>query len=54
MKITIEHYDQTVSVEIEGNDLTIDEAMDALVKPAISAVYSSYLVNAYFGTGEEG
>lgn len=54
MKITIHLYDNIYSVETPNNDLTLSEAMEELVKPVLSAVYSSSLIEEYFGEDELG
>lgn len=47
MKITVEHYDEKVSIETKHDDLTLDEFMDNLKRIA-SAIYSEKLVNDYW------
>lgn len=47
MKITIEHYDETISIETKYDDLTISEYMDLIKRLSIS-IYSEELVNQFW------
>jgi len=47
MKITVEHYNEKVSIETNHDDLTLDEFMDNLRRIAC-AIYSAKLVEDYW------
>ena len=47
MKITIEHYNEIVTIETKHYDLTLDEFMENLKRIA-SAMYGENLVNCYW------
>ena len=44
MKITVEHYDEKVSIETKQDDITIVDFMD-YIKRIASAIYGENLVN---------
>jgi len=47
MKITVEHYDQKTSIEVERNDLTVDEYMELVRRISVS-IYSESLLKDWF------
>ena len=47
MKITIKHYDEKMSVEINRDDLTFDEYFDLIKRMSIS-IYSEATWNEHF------
>lgn len=53
MKITIEHYDEKVTVETKNDDLTISEVVDHLYGLCIAAGYDKTNVGeAFYDKGE--
>ena len=47
MKITIEHYDEKVSIETKRDDLTFDEFME-IQKRILCAIYNPKTVEKYW------
>ena len=47
MKISIKHYDETLTIETERDDLKFDEFMDLIKRLSIS-MYSEEIVNKYW------
>ena len=47
MKITVEHYDEKVSIETKNDDITLDEFMEYLNRIAL-AIYDSQSVEDYW------
>ena len=48
MKITVEHYDQKISVETDHDDLTFNEFMDLIEKLSYSLGYSVDTIKEWF------
>lgn len=49
MKLTIQHYDKTFSIETDHEDLSFDEMMDDILRPALIATgWSPALWEQYF------
>jgi len=48
MKITIEHYDEKVSIETDHDDLTLDDFMELIRKIAHGIGYGSEAVEEWF------
>jgi len=47
MKITVEYYDEKISIETKDDDITFDEFMD-MQKRIAKAIYSDKLVDDYW------
>lgn len=47
MKITVEHYDEKVSIEVKNDDLTFDEFMEMQKRIAL-AIYDAKTVEDYW------
>lgn len=47
MKITIEHYDEKVSIETKRDDIAFDEFME-YIKRITKSIYSETLVEDYW------
>jgi len=47
MKITVEHYDEKISIELEHNDLSLDDFMGYINRIA-SAIYDPKSVEDYW------
>ena len=52
MKITVEHYDEKVSIERENDDLDFDEFMELVRRVARAAGYSSETIDEWFNREE--
>ena len=48
MKITVEHYDEKVSIERENDDLNFTEFMQLVKKVAHAVGYSDKTIDKYF------
>ena len=48
MKVTVEHYDEKVSIETNHDDLTYEEFMDLIEKISYSLGYGVDTVKAWF------
>ena len=48
MKITVEHYDEKVSIERENDDLSFTEFMELVRKVAHSVGYAAGTVDEWF------
>ena len=48
MKITVEHYDQKISVETDHDDLTFNDFMDLIEKLSYSLGYSVDTIKEWF------
>ena len=48
MKITVEHYDEKVSIERENDDIDFTEFMELVKKVAHGVGYSGETVNEWF------
>ena len=48
MKITVEHYDEKVSIERENDDLSFTEFMELVRKVAHGAGYSGETIEEWF------
>jgi hypothetical protein len=48
MKITVEHYDEKVSIERENDDLDFNEFMQLVRKVAHGVGYSGETINKWF------
>ena len=48
MKITVEHYDEKVSIETEHDDLTLDDFMELVRKIAHGVGYNNEVVEEWF------
>ena len=49
MKITVEHYDETISVAVTGDDLTFDEYLELIRKISVS-IYSEETWNKWLNS----
>jgi hypothetical protein len=47
MKITVEHYDEKVSIEVKNDDITFDEFMEMQKRIAL-AIYNAETVEDYW------
>jgi len=52
MKITVEHYDEKVSIERENDDLDFNEFMGLVRKIAHGVGYADGTINEWFNTKE--
>ena len=48
MKITVEHYDEKVSVETKHDDLTFEDFMELVRKVSHTVGYSATTINEWF------
>lgn len=48
MKITVEHYDEKVSIERENDDVTFDEFMELVRKVAHGVGYADKTIDEWF------
>ena len=48
MKITVEHYDQKISIETDYDDLTYEDFMDLIEKISYSLGYPVDLIKEWF------
>ena len=48
MKITVEHYDEKVSIERENDDINFTEFMELVIKAAHAVGYSNETIDKYF------
>lgn len=48
MKITIEHYDEKVSIERENDDINFSEFMELVRKVAHAVGYADETINEWF------
>ena len=48
MKITVEHYDEKVSIERENDDIDFTEFMDLVKKVAHGVGYADETINEWF------
>ena len=48
MKITLEHYDQIISIEEKHDDLTLDEVMDMLRSLLLGAGFAADSIKKWF------
>jgi hypothetical protein len=48
-RVTIEHYDTKISVEVNRSDVKFEEAWDMLRQAVLAAGFSAEIVNEYFG-----
>ena len=48
MKITVEHYDEKVSIERENDDLDFNEFMELVKKVAHAVGYTDGTINEWF------
>ena len=48
MKITVEHYDETVSIETKHDDLTFDDFMELVRKISHGIGYGSITIEEWF------
>ena len=48
MKITVEHYDEKVSIETKHDDITFDEFMELIRKVAMGVGYPTKSVGEWF------
>ena len=53
MKITVEHYDEKVSIERENDDLNFTEFMELVRKIAHAAGYADRTINEWFNAEEK-
>lgn len=51
MKITVEHYDEKISIEVTNDDVTFDEFMELVRKVAHGVGYHSELIQEWFKNG---
>ena len=47
MKITIEHYDKTHTIQVKDNDLKFEETME-LIKSLLQSIYRSEIIDEYW------
>jgi hypothetical protein len=52
MKITVEHYDEKVSIERENDDLNFNEFMELVKKIAHGVGYADETIGEWFNTEE--
>jgi len=50
MKITVEHYNEKVSIETNHDDVTFDEFMELIRKVAHGVGYNSETIGEWFNT----
>jgi|TARA_B100001093_G_scaffold449277_1_gene455396 hypothetical protein len=48
MKITVEHYDEKVSIETKHDDITFDDFMELIRKVALGVGYHNKNVDDWF------
>ena len=48
MKITVEHYDQKISIETDYDDLTYEDFMDLIEKISYSLGYPVDMIKEWF------
>ena len=48
MKLTVEHYDEKVSIERESDDIDFTEFMGLVIRAAHAVGYSDKTINKYF------
>ena len=48
MKITVEHYDEKVSIETKNDDLTFEEFMELVRKVAHSVGYADETISDWY------
>ena len=48
MKITVEHYDEKVSIERENDDIDFTEFMQLIIRVAHGVGYSGETINEWF------
>ena len=48
MKITVEHYDEKVSIEREDDDIDFSEFMQLIIRVAHAVGYSNETIDKYF------
>jgi len=53
MKITVEHYDEKVSIETKHEDLSLDEFMELVRKVAHSVGYGDKTIAEWFNPQEK-
>ena len=53
MKITVEHYDDKVSIETKHDDLSFDEFMELVRKVAHGVGYGDKTITEWFKTKEQ-
>ena len=52
MKITIKHYNKTISLETENDDLTMDNLISEIIIPMLKAMgFAEKTINEYFDVG---
>lgn len=50
MKITITHYDETVTMEVDHDDVTIEELYDLFRRIALSLGYAQGSIDEYLAS----
>ena len=53
MKITVEHYDEKVSIERKNDDIDFSEFMQLVRKVAHAVGYADGTINEWFNTEEK-
>ncbi len=54
MKVTLEHYDRKIIIEIGRDDLEVSEVMDDIIKPLLlGAGYSIHSLNDILGEEDD-
>ena len=53
MKITVEHYDEKVSIETKHDDLSFDEFMESVRKVAHGVGYGDKTIAEWFNTKQK-
>jgi hypothetical protein len=53
MKITVEHYDEKVSIETKHDDLNFNEFMELVRKVAHGVGYADGTIDEWFNTKEK-
>lgn len=48
MRITVEHYDEKVSIEVKHDDVTFGDFMELIQKVALGIGYNTNVVNEWF------
>ena len=52
MKITVEHYDEKVSIERKDDDINFSEFMELVKKIAHAVGYNNETIDEWFNTNE--
>ena len=53
MKITVEHYDEKVSIERKGDDIDFSQFMELVIRAAHAVGYNNVTIDEWFNTKEK-